>query len=94
MGSLKEALLSDQLYSGVTIMPRRDNKRISNQMRAILMVMSDRQWHTLAELAGRIGGSEAGVSARLRDLRKAKFGSHQVDRVHRTNGLWEYRLVN
>lgn len=53
-------------------------------------------WWTLAELAAHIGHvSEAGVSARLRDLRKARFGSHTIERrrVPNGNGLHEYRLV-
>lgn len=36
--------------------------------------------------------SEAGVSARIRDLRKAQYGGHTIER--RKNGsLWEYKLV-
>jgi hypothetical protein len=35
---------------------------------------------------------EQTVSARVRDLRKAKFGSHRVDRRYAGNGVWEYKL--
>lgn len=36
--------------------------------------------------------SEAGLSARIRDLRKAAYGGHTIER--RKNGsLWEYKLV-
>ena len=30
------------------------------------------------------------ISARLRDLRKRKFGSYTVEKKRRTNGTWEY----
>jgi putative component of toxin-antitoxin plasmid stabilization module len=32
------------------------------------------------------------VSARVRDLRKAKYGAHIVDRRYVGHGVWEYRL--
>jgi len=48
------------------------------------------------EIRERIGGgSEAGISARLRDFRKIKFGGHKVYRRRRgeaSKGLHEYRL--
>jgi len=38
---------------------------------------------------------EASVSARLRDLRKAKFGGYRVERqrVREGRGLYHYRLT-
>jgi hypothetical protein len=54
--------------------------------------MSDGKWHTLAELEWRTEGSQAGVSARLRDLRKRRFGGYLVDRKRITGGLYEYRV--
>lgn len=52
-------------------------------------------WRTLRELADRAGGSEAGVSARLRDLRKPEFGAYVVERRRREGcaNLWEYRVL-
>jgi len=55
--------------------------------------MSDGLWHTLAEMSSRLGFPEASVSARLRDLRKDKFGGRVVERRYVLNGLWEYRLL-
>jgi hypothetical protein len=58
--------------------------------------MSDGAWRTLEEIRSRVGGSEAAISARLRDLRKDKFGGHIVESRRRgdgSRGLWEYRLV-
>ena len=38
------------------------------------------------------GGSEAGISARLRDLRKEKFGGYSIERKRSDEGLWWYRM--
>jgi len=35
---------------------------------------------------------ENSISAQLRHLRKVRFGSFQVDKRHKGNGLWEYRV--
>jgi len=48
---------------------------------------------TLAELAKATGGSEASVSARLRDFRKARFGAHEVERAYIGNGLYQYNVA-
>jgi hypothetical protein len=61
-------------------------------MERVYKLMTDGAWHTLPELAKAVQGSEAGVSARLRDLRKARFGGHVVDKRRVEGGLWEYRL--
>jgi hypothetical protein len=54
--------------------------------------MLDHQWHTLADLAT-TGDPEASVSARLRDLRKPKFGGFHIERRYVSAGLWAYRLL-
>lgn len=54
--------------------------------------MKDGSWHTLPEIAAGTGDPEASISARLRDLRKPRFGSYVVDRRRRSQGLFEYRL--
>ena len=85
-------LLGDTLFDGATIVPARDFKRLSGQLQAVKSILKDHQWHTLAELAMRVGGSEAGVSARIRDMRKPNHGAHKIERRHVNNGLHEYRL--
>ena len=58
--------------------------------------MLDREWRTLAEIARGVQGSEAAVSARLRDLRKPRYGGHTVNRKQRCTGkpgVYEYQLV-
>ena len=90
MGRLSEALSGD--FDGSTYEPQRDYVRLSGQLYSVKAILSDRQWHTLTEIAQRINGSEAGVSARIRDLRKPKFGSHTIERQHLEHGLWRYRM--
>ncbi len=69
--------------------------RLVGLMDRVFTLMSDGKWRTLRQIQDVAGGSEAGVSARLRDCRKPRFGSHTVkrQRVEGENGLFEYRLV-
>ena len=55
--------------------------------------MLDHEWHTLYGLSLTTLAPEASVSARLRDLRKQKYGAHTIERRHIGSGLWEYRLA-
>lgn len=74
-------------------------ERLGGQTKAVKDVMLDSQWRTLPELAEeihvrlKVRASEAGVSARLRDLRKPRFGSHTVLRRKRIGNLYEYKLI-
>lgn len=81
-------------FDGETYDPGRDKARLTGQLERVFEAMSDGQWHTLRWLADRCKGSEAAVSARLRDLRKPKFGGYIVDRrrSEHVDGLWVYRL--
>jgi len=86
------------LFDGVTFSPQKDSARLSRQLEAVLAVMRDGKWRTFAEIGvemaerGTPAASEAGISARLRDLRKVRFGGHRVDRRRRDGGLHEYRV--
>lgn len=55
----------------------------------------DYGWVTLGDLSALLGIPEASVSARLRDLRKPRFGGLQIDRQRAPGrgGLWLYRLA-
>jgi hypothetical protein len=78
---------------GDTFDPDQDTSRLNRQARDVWLVMADQQWHTLHELAIRTGHPEASISARLRDLRKPRFGSRQIEREHWGHGLHAYRYV-
>lgn len=47
---------------------------------------------TLEELSAKINAPTSSVSARIRDLRKPRFGDFRVDREHLENGLYRYML--
>jgi hypothetical protein len=55
--------------------------------------MRDGRWRTLDQISAYAGGSVASVSARLRDLRKPKYGSLNVERQYLTEGCWSYRVT-
>jgi hypothetical protein len=71
-----------------------DFDRLNAQAKRVYLVMKDSEWRTLSEISFHTGDPEASISARLRDLRKARFGSFTVERRRRTeNGLYEYRVL-
>ena len=82
-------------FDGKTYDPAQDRPRLTMQLFRVRRLMQDGQWRTLGAIAKQVGASEASVSARLRDLRKPKFGALVVDRrrVAGANGLWEYRVA-
>ena len=80
-------------FDGKTYKPSRDYTRLKTQLEAVHELMTDGRWRTLDTIKGLCGGSDASVSARLRDLRKPKYGSLVVERRHRIGGIWEYRVV-
>ena len=77
---------------GDTYDHERDGQRLHGLNRRVYALMADGQWRTLREVSRATGGTEASVSARLRDLRKAKFGGYRVERRRVGGGLHEYRL--
>ncbi len=80
-------------FSGKTFDKERDGKRLGPQLTSVKMLMADGQWRTLDMINRHVHGTAASLSARLRDLRKKRFGSHTVDARYRERGIWEYRLV-
>lgn len=96
------ALAGDNRFDGQTIVPALDNKRLTGQWKAVFELISDGKWRTLVEIKQEmwfrygIAASEAGVSARTRDLRKERYGGHTVNRRRRgaaERGLHEYQLI-
>ena len=78
---------------GETFDRARDLDRLDNAMGRIYARMKDRNWYTLADLASAGECSEACASARIRDLRKKKFGGFFVDKANCGDGLWKYRFT-
>ena len=85
-------------FDGPTFVPGFDAERLKGQMRRVFDLMKDGQWRTLREISSfhDCHDSEAAISARLRDLRKIRFGGFMVDRRRRGDpgsGLFEYRVT-
>jgi len=80
-------------FDGETYVRPRDHDRLFAQLAKVQSAMADHSWHTLPELELVTGAPQASISARLRDLRKPKFGGYLVERQYVAAGLWEYRLV-
>jgi hypothetical protein len=81
------------MFSGATYNHARDYGRLGAQMLRVFNVMRDGEWRTLADIATATGDPQASVSARLRDLRKERFGGATVERKYRGRGLFAYRLA-
>lgn len=81
-------------FDGSTFDEQLDGRRLDTLMGRVFTFMRDGQWRTLPTIAEHCGGTEASVSARLRDLRKGRFGAHTVNhrRLPGDSGLWEYQL--
>lgn len=60
------------------------------QLAAVRDLMRDGRWRTLAEIHADV---KIGISTRLRDLRKPKYGRHTVERHTGEGGVPEYRLL-
>ena len=80
-------------FDGKTIDDAKDHDRLKTLLDRVRRYMSDGHPRTLSQIQAECGGSEASVSARLRDLRKDKHGGHQIDRERLGGGLFVYRLV-
>ncbi len=86
-------------FDGVTYESAFDASRLRGEMKRVYDVMTGRYWQlwlTLREISQITGDPEASISARLRDLRKTKFGAHTVNRRRRgdpSKGVFEYQLL-
>lgn len=70
--------------------------RLKLQHNTIRELMLDSRWRTLGMIAEATGYKEASISAQLRHLRKARFGSFVVTKRRvdgLTTGLWEYHVA-
>jgi hypothetical protein len=80
-------------FDGATFDPELDGPRLTTQLARVLDLMLDGRARTLRHIADTIGASEASVSARLRDLRKSRFGAYVVERKRVAGGLHTYRII-
>jgi len=68
-------------------------RRLNRLLDRVRELMIDGRWRTLRQIAEVTGGSEAGVSARLRELRRPAHGEYTVERDRVRDGLWRYRVI-
>ena len=70
-----------------------DADRLGQQLETIRSYMLGRSdWRSLLEIERDTGVLTASAGARLRDLRKRKFGAFDVQRRRRDGGTYEYRI--
>lgn len=79
-------------FDGPELQPA-DHGRLTGQLARVIDLMADGRWRTLAQITCLVGGSEAGISARLRDARKSRFGAWTVEKRRIGNGLFSYRVT-
>ena len=80
-------------FDGLTYEPEKDHGRMAEQMAKVFEIMADGEWHTLDEIAKKVFIKEQSASARIRDLRKERFGGYLVDREPTDiRGIFRYRL--
>jgi predicted transcriptional regulator len=83
-------------FDGHTYDRDEDYQRLGHQIRRVFDVMKDGAWRSLQDLTRQTGDPEASVSARIRDLRKDKFGKWIITRQRMVSGKgrgsWIYRL--
>jgi hypothetical protein len=80
-------------FDGRSFVQARDGERLATQHTRILEAMQSGGWWTLRELSAATGAPEASVSARIRDLKKTRFGSHKIESQYVRRGLWQYRMA-
>jgi hypothetical protein len=80
-------------FDGETYQPELDYTRLSGQLGRVFDTMKDGEWRTLKAISYITGDPEASVSARLRDLRKQKFGGYIMETARTKYGTWCYRLL-
>lgn len=80
-------------FDGRTFDLERDGRRLTTQWERVRDLMLDGQWRTLHQIAQALDVPEASASARLRDLRKPRFGGYRVEHENHGGGTWRYRVL-
>lgn len=69
-----------------------DRPRMDGQMARVYEALADGHWHQPDELEAVTGDNWASIGARLRDLRKERFGGYNIERESRGDGVFAYRI--
>lgn len=70
-----------------------DTVRLTGQCLKVFDIMKHGGSWTLAQLSEASGYPQASISARIRDFRKHRFGSHTIERTNHGDGLFSYKLI-
>ena len=81
------------MFDGESFDKVQDQARLMSQLARVRAFLSDGQWHTLYDVHRVCGGSESGCSARIRDLKKDRFGGLIIEKRRQSAGVWLYRMV-
>lgn len=81
------------MFDGETYEPERDEPRLLTQLERVARCLGEGGWWSLWHLRTVSKGSEAGVSARLRDFRKERFGGFVIERKRTEGGGYLYRVA-
>lgn len=79
-------------FDGSTYERAKDCKRLNRQFDAVEKLMKDGKWRSLRDISLELDFPEASVSARLRDMRKPRFGAYVVERRRVDCDLFQYRV--
>lgn len=79
-------------FDGATVLGI-DTPRLAGQLARVYSFMIDGRFHSLSEIASVAGGLETSISARVRDLKKKKYGAHKIEKRKVKGQPREYRLV-
>ena len=88
----KQQGLSNARFDGDDYKHERYHARLTGQIRRVYDFMFDGAWRTLNEISDATGDPHSSVSAQLRNLRKKRFGGHNIERKYMNDGLYSYRL--
>lgn len=78
-------------FDGESYDRSRDQARLTSQLERVREILSDKQWHRLPDLKRTLNTTSSGVDARIRDLRKRRFGGYEIERKHLEEGVFAYR---
>lgn len=82
------------MIHGQTYNAELDGPRLDRLLDRVKHFMLSGEWRTLGEISAACGGSEASVSARLRDLRNQYKYTIERKRIGEPgSGLFAYRLI-
>lgn len=89
--------MAKESFTGLSRVIECNGVKLKRTLADVFDFMMDKEWHTLNEISMAINISTASASARLRDLRKVKHGSHLVIKRYLTGEykkIYEYKLIN